>query len=147
MPRLINTHDQLRAAVASGLLDQQHALAIAPSYSAGAGNDGPQNGWLLFSPYFDTDPTASWYHHGQLWFGYPETGPALLAAVPVAKVRKAQKELSLQAAVAHARQVYSLPEWSRNRLGDYVPAQVESTFPIPAYKTVPISSAPSEPSI
>lgn len=126
--RIVNTHMQLRAAVASGLITERQSLALFPSHTGGA-IPGPQDGWLLVSPFFSTDPTAAWYNHGSLWFGFhrfSSTSPLL----PPRAARAAAKKAALQAAIAYCVTTYDLTDMVRNPLGDYLPAVVNVAFPI-----------------
>lgn len=137
---IVNTHHQITAAADTGLLDLSRAVAIVASHAwtSSATRDGSQDGWILYSPFFKTDPKAAWYHHGQLFFGFHKTAISLPPAASRAAERKARKQASLDAAIAYCAQAYGHHDWARNRMGDWVPAEVEATFPIP--KDKPASS-------
>ena len=137
-PRLVNTHDQLQAAVASNLLPPRRALAICVSYLMSSGTSNPQDGYLLYSPFFATDPQAAWYHHGQRWFGFHSVSPILPPGADPAQRRKIVKQATLEAAIDYCASIYDHSEWKRNRQGDWVPAVVELAFPIPKEKSPPI---------
>lgn len=65
----------------------------------------------VVSPFFKTDSTAHWSDYGaKSFFGL---------------MRK-----SLSAAKAWASEQYGITEWSRNRIGQYVPKIVNDRFPL-----------------
>jgi hypothetical protein len=130
----INTYDQLQSAVASGLIAESQAIAISPSrllVSSRSSAGPPQNGWILYSPYFKTDLDAPWYYHGQKVFLFAfATTPKRVYSSP-ADLRRARKQGALDDAIAYCRQAYGHADWKRNRIGAWVPAAVELAFPIP----------------
>lgn len=67
---------------------------------------------IVWSPSFKTDTNAAWYNHAN-------------------KVFSGNRDVSLEAAKAWSAEQYGIEEWSRNRVGDYVPAIVNKKHPIP----------------
>jgi hypothetical protein len=115
-PRLINTHDQLKAAVAAGIIPKRHALAITASTMAASAY---RHGVVVYSPLFKTDTQAAWYHHGCKWFH--GEGRA-----------RAEQEQARSLAIAWVAETYGYRgEWVGNRMRDKVPAIVQKRFPIP----------------
>ena len=138
-PRIVNAYIQLRAAVASSLLPESRAVGIFPSHNSSRSGDGPQDGWLLASPFFATDPSAPWYNHGARWFGFHRYSPALPSLTSKASSRAAAKKAALQAAFDYCATHYELTDFVRNSTGEYVPAVVALTFPIAASLPPPSS--------
>lgn len=122
MSDIINTYEQLRAAAASGF-DKRGLIAIsyhAPDRSNS--RDVSVRKWSVFSPFFTTAPDAPWYDYGQKVF-------SLFGARNGAETHAQQKAAALKAAQEWAAQ-YGVTEWARNRLGDYVPKEVNDRFPL-----------------
>ncbi len=109
---IINTHDQLVAAVEAGIIPKRRAVTIGRALAPGRGVR--YWGWDVYSPYFNTDPTAAWYQYGQkLFLSDPDQNAALDAAMTWAMKR------------------YGVTAWKRNRMGDWVPIEVQKALPIP----------------
>lgn len=119
MSRLINTHDQLKAAVAAGL-DKRKAVAIS-YHSPDRSNvrDISVMKWSVWSPFFQANPDAAWYDHGCKTFGLGLSG-----------THKERKDAALKAAMDWAAK-YGVIAWAKNRQGDYVAKEVNDKFPIP----------------
>lgn len=106
--RLVNTWDQLHAAVAAKLIPKKHALAI--SYQAPA-RHVVSAGVFIWSPFFRTDPKAAWYDHFCMTFSDDrEVG-------------------TVQAKLWASERGYT-GEWKRNAMLDWVPAVVQENFQI-----------------
>jgi hypothetical protein len=114
---IFNTHDQLVVALRAG-----HKAPFAIGKSSGPLSSS-MNGWKVYHPALKTDPKAAWYDYGQKTFrlfGRSETDTA---------ERKAAALFEAQQWVA---QTYGYTgEWKRNRMGDYVPADIQKQWPIP----------------
>ncbi len=109
---LVNTWNQLTAAVAAGIIAQERAVAVG--YVSPA-TRGAVSGWRVWSPFFKTDPAASYPWSGKKWFS-PQPGNQWRdPAEPI----------------AWAIEQYGITDWRRNRVGEYVPAEVEEQCPIP----------------
>jgi hypothetical protein len=106
--RIINTWDQLTAAVAAKIIPKKHALAI--SYQAPA-RHVVSAGVFIWSPFFETDPKAAWYDHGRATFSDDrDVG-------------------TVQAREWAAARGYT-GGWARNAFRDWVPTVVQENFPI-----------------
>ncbi len=106
---IINTWDQLKAAVEDALIPVKHSLMISVD----------RNGVILIgSPFFDTDPKSVWYHYKKkVFFG---TGRGVAC----------RKDGIAQAmAWAAERYGYNGP-WVGNAMHDKIPAIVNKTYPI-----------------
>lgn len=110
-PRIINTHDQLVAAVRAKIIPKKHALAI--SYTAPA-RHVIASGLHAWSPFFKTDPHSSaWYHNKIKHF------------VGLDRVQ------GLPEAIAWVSVTYGYEgAWVGNAMRDKVPAIVQKMFPI-----------------
>jgi len=107
---IINTYDQLRAAVESKLISPKQAVAI--SYTPPTSHSTHGRTTHIYSPFFATNPLAAWYDNDK-------------------KAFVGNKKESMPLAIAWATQEYKIIDWKRNRFGDMVPAQVQIMFPIP----------------
>lgn len=117
---IINTYDQLKAAAEAGF-DKGKLVGIgyhAPD--AANSRDISVKKWSVFSPFFKTDPSASWYDNGRKTFslGFEIT-------------HKQRKDAALALAKTWAEAAFGIVEWSKNRMGVYVPKEVNDKFPIP----------------
>lgn len=109
----MNTYEQLRRAVAAGLISKQQAVAI--SYAPrpeGRMGICHINKSVVWSPFFKTDPNAHWMDYGNKSFSGNRAG-----SFPKAK--------------EWASKTYGIASWKPNRMRDHVPAQVQDAFPIP----------------
>lgn len=106
--RIVNTWDQLQAAVAAELLPKAHAFAI--SYTAPA-RHVVIAGMSIWSPFIKTDPNSAWYAHGRKTFD-------------------SNREKGTAEAIAWAADRGYRGPWKRNAMLDWVPAIVQETFPI-----------------
>lgn len=113
---LVNTYDQLVAAVTAKLIPKKHAVAISyQAYQARIAGGGTH----AWSPFFQTDPRpdCAWYHHHKKAF-YGD--------------RMSDRADAAEKAKAWVRETYGYAgEWKRNAFRDWVPAIVQETFPIP----------------
>ena len=109
---IINTYDQLKAAVASGILSKEKAVAVVyyprPSGRMGIAQCDKSQ---VYSPFFKTDPNAAWYDYGHKTF----TG---------------NRASSFEKAKAWASETYGITEWKPNANRSHVPAIVQKRFPI-----------------
>jgi|SRR6185503_2193332 len=116
---IINTYEQLRAAVASGF-DKRMAVSI--SYSSpdrSNSRDVSVAKWSVFSPFFKTDPDAAWYDYGCKTFSLRFGG----------ETHHQRKTNALKVAMEWAAR-YGVIDWTKNRLGDYVAKDINDNFPI-----------------
>lgn len=116
---IINTYDQLNAAVASGF---DKRLAISIGYSApdrSNSRDVSVAKWSVFSPFFKTNPSAAWYDYGCKTFSLSFNGAP----------HRERKGAALKAAMEWAAR-YGVTEWAKNRQGDYVAKDINDNFPI-----------------
>jgi len=108
----INTYDQLKAAVSSGLIPKEKAVAVTyyrrPSGRMGMAQCDKSQ---VYSPFFKTDPEASWYNYGHKTFN-------------------GNRATSFPKAKAWASETYGITEWKPNKSRDHVPAIVQKHFPI-----------------
>lgn len=107
---IINTHDQLVAAVKAGVIAKEKAVAVC--YSPGASRRCEPHKATVYSPFFKTDPKGHWANHGS-------------------KAFVGKRAESVPAALAWATKRYRIKEWKGNRWGDKVPAIVQEKFPLP----------------
>ena len=108
--KIINTWDQLKAAVEAGITPRGQAVAISytnPDYRSVL----PQRS-QVWSPFFNVDPKSHYSDNG-------------------AKSFTGLRAESLPRAKEWAAERYGVKEWKRNRMHDYVPAAVNDAFPIP----------------
>jgi hypothetical protein len=120
MGRIINTHDQLKAAVAAGWAKR---VAISICYSApdrSNSRDISVPKWSVFSPFFKTDPESAWYDYGYKTFLLPM----------VNKGHKERKDAALKEAMEWVAEHYQITDWAKNRRGDYVYREINDNFPI-----------------
>jgi len=113
MHRLVNTYDQLHAAVEEGIIPKEKAVALMyqpNDYSRGGSSARMQ----VASPFFKTDPRpeAPWYNYNTKTF-------------------LGKRSESQPLAIEWATKEYGITEWKRNRMGDLVPAIVQKKFPLP----------------
>lgn len=114
--RLINTHDQLKAAHAAGR-DQRSCVAIG--YAVNGGRSVLPAWWKVWSPFFETNPDSAWYEYGGKTF-----------TMGTGETHKERKAAALKTAQEWAVQ-FGVIEWAKNRAGNYVPAEVQKRFPLP----------------
>lgn len=108
--RIVNTFDQLKAAVAAKIIPKKHALALSR---------GEHGTVIVWSPFFKTDLKAAWYHHEQKAFFGDGVGHARHA--------NGNKK-----AAAWVRTKYGYAGgWKRNAIQDLVPLIVQERLPIP----------------
>lgn len=118
---IINTYDQLKAAAADGF-DKRGLVGVGyhhPDYSNS--RDVSCQQWRVFSPFRTLHPTAHWTDNGAkvfLVFGDGAT-------------HKERKAAALAKALAWAEKNCGVKEWAKNRIGAYVPKEVNDKFPIP----------------
>lgn len=111
--RLINTYDQLKAAVEAGIITQKQAISISYAAYSGRGSSGSR--WQVWSPYFKTDPEGHWTDYGKKSF-------------PVYKNNR--KEI-LEEVKKWVADNYGITDWKFNRAREYVPSIVNEKLPIP----------------
>lgn len=114
--RLINTYDQLKAAVADGVIPENRAVAV--SYHAcarGRLGYGDCSKAMVFSPFFQVNPKAHWRDQGAMTF--------------IVMGRNWREYI--ETAKRWASKRFGITEWARNRMGDYVPAKVNRLYPLP----------------
>lgn len=110
---IINTWDQLNEAARAGTLPKEKCVAVSYSRRAeGRLGYADCNKSLVWSPFFEVDPKAHWGDQGR-------------------KAFVGDRAVSLEPAKAWAAERFGVKEWARNRLGDYVPAEVNRRHPIP----------------
>lgn len=119
--RLINTWDQLRAAVLLGVIQQDRAVAVGWSWNLGRGHY--RTGAQVWSPFFDVGDREK-AHWTDVWHG--QKVPRHFHSLRHDGLTGARK-----AAIAWAMQTYGYTEFKRNRVGDWVPAEVQKALPIP----------------
>lgn len=118
--QILNTWDQLKRAAASGF-ERQKLVAISyhhPDHSNS--RDVSTYKWSVWSPFFKTDPDASWYDNDSKTFGLPLNGTK----------HHERKATALTAAMNWANEKYGPYNWVRNQQGDYVPKEVNDRFPL-----------------
>jgi hypothetical protein len=116
---IINTYEQLVAAVGSGF-DKRKAVSISyPAPDRSNSRDVSVSKWSVFSPFFKTDPEAAWYDYGCKIFSLRFGGDT----------HHERKQAALKAAMERAVQ-YGVTEWAKNRRGDYVAKDINDNFPI-----------------
>lgn len=116
MTKIYNGHDQVAAAVEAGVIDKKQAVLLAYEPQG----RGAFSGWYLQSPFYWPHPNkekAAWQDKvARSWH------------LPTAR-------LGQRADLLEARRIASeatgVQEWKRNRIGQYVPAEVQKAFPIP----------------
>lgn len=112
MNEIINTYDQLKAAVESGLIEKEKAVAV--SYSprpTGRMGMAECDKSQVYSPFFKTDPKSAWYDHGNKTF----TG---------------NRAISFPKAKVWASETYGITDWKPNATRSHVPSIVQKHFPI-----------------
>lgn len=121
MKEIINTYDQLKAAVESGLIEKEKAVAVS-YYPRPSGRMGMVqcNKSQIYSPFFKTDPESAWYDHGNKTF----TG---------------SRATSFPKAKAWASETYGITDWKPNAMRCHVPSIVQKHFPITAKHVKEIS--------
>lgn len=113
---IVNTWEQLKAAVAAKLLPKEHALAIS------IGQHGEA---LVWSPFFKTNPKdAAWYHHkNKAFFGRGSANE--------------RRRSAIAEAIDWARKTYGYAgAFVGNALRDQVPEIVQKKFPIKRQKAL-----------
>lgn len=115
----VNAHDQLRVAVAAGLVPKDRAVGIGAAASPLP--PWKQTGWHVFSPFFQTDPAGRYYDNWMKTFSESRFEGNW----------RERRAAALQLAMDWAREQYGIEFWTRNRRGQYVPADVNERFPIP----------------
>lgn len=116
-PRIINTYDQLMAAMRAG---HKWPYALCREY---VGHRTPYfYGWKVYHPTKATDPSKS----TSLSRGY-----RTFSRVGAASSDRMGRE-ALAAAQQWVADTYGYSGlWKRNRMGDYVPADIQKQWPIP----------------
>lgn len=120
MKDIINTYDQLKAAVEAGLIPKEKAVAVS-YYPRPSG----MMGWAMcdktqvFSPFFTTDPKAALYDYNQKTF-------------------IGRRSESFPKAKTWASETYGITEWKPNMMRAHVPSIVQERFPI-RRKPMPVS--------
>lgn len=114
---IVNTWDQLVAA----------GGGVAVSYHPANDRACMVASWTVFRVAADrrefvTDPKAHWTDNGRKAFHC------------CGREDKARAE---REALAWASERFGVTEWARNRMRDWVPAEVQKAFPIPARKPLP----------
>lgn len=111
-PRLINTYDQLKAAVELGVISRSKAVSISyhprPTGRMGMAQISKS---VVYSPFFKTDPNAPWYDYGNKTFS-------------------GKRSESFEKAKEWASETYGIKEWKANRMRCHVPAEVQDKFPL-----------------
>ena len=119
MSKVINTYDQLQMWKAARLT--KRPVAICRAHTIGSRTQYRRDGWCVYSPWEATDPNAHWTRNGQKHFGRdPYTEPDWRSGESAALVR----------AMNWADEKYGPFNWVRNRMGDYVPAELNLEFPL-----------------
>jgi hypothetical protein len=109
---IINTYDQLKAAVSAGILPKNQALAV--TYHArpqGRMGIAMCNKSQVYSPFFKTDPNSAWYDYGHKTF-------------------IGNRAESFPKAKEWASEQYGITDWLPNAMRCHVPAIVQKRFPI-----------------
>ena len=112
-----NTHEQLKAAGGG--------VAIVPSYTGG--RTQYFRGWAVYrlngqGKQVVTDPSAHWQDYGKKVFSTMQAE----GSTPAERSRFALS----QAKAWVAKQGWYSGEWKRNRIRDYVPAEINKKFPL-----------------
>lgn len=123
--RLVNTFDQL---CRSG-----GGVAICPGTSAIRG-PGPYTHWSLLrvvnGQSVETDSKSAWYHHGAKVFYFMKMSRQDGDAQKLTNLQA--KAAALTAAQAYVAKHFGYTgAWVRNRMGDYVPVDVNRQFTLP----------------
>jgi hypothetical protein len=112
MTQIINTSDQLKAAVEAGIITKRQAVAVSysprPSGRMGMAQCDKSQ---VFSPFFKTDPDSAWYDYGNKTFS-------------------GNRAESFPRAKAWASDTYGITDWKPNKSRCHVPAIVQERFPI-----------------
>lgn len=117
---VVNTHDQLIRWKEAGLAARP--VAVCKSYISGGRGPAILYGWEIYSPWEQTDSEVHWQHYGRKQFPnsmyYREVD------------RFTARKLALAAALGWANAKYGPFDWVRNRMGDYVPKELNDYFPL-----------------
>lgn len=118
---IVNAYEQLRAAVDAGY-PKEKTLII--SYARNGGRSVLPAWWSVGSPFFKTNPDGAWYEYGRQTFslGFAE------------QTHSTRKASALKKAQEWAATKYGVTEWAKNRMGDYIPKEVNDKWPIPREK-------------
>ncbi len=112
---IINTNDQLKAAVEAGTIGKSKAVAV--SYHArmsGRMGYADCSRAEVWSPFFKADPDAAWYCYGAKHFSAGQNWRE-----------------SIEEAKRWASKKYGIKKWARNSFGGFVTAIVNEKHPIP----------------
>jgi hypothetical protein len=110
----MNTWDQLVEAEKLGIIKNKQAIAIA--YIPGVRRGISYGRWQVFSPFFSTDKEAARFDNGYKTFNV---------------LGRAEMTTQFESARNWAMAKYGVKEFKRNRMRDYVPAEVQDKLPIP----------------
>lgn len=130
MRDVINTHDQLIRWKEAGMHKRPVAIMV---YHASFGRSNHRDGWCVYSPWAKTSDTVEpWYHHGDKHFNrFLVKAADLPDALTRRQIGPARDKAALVLAMQWADHKYGPFDWVRNRMGDYVPAELNKAFPLP----------------
>jgi hypothetical protein len=114
----INTYNQLGHAKELGLVP----IAISKNYGPLSDHTSGVTVWHLTEK---TDPKAAWYDYGCLTFLFFN-----LSAPDLSGSFHQRLQAVTNQAKAWVKEKYSVTEWERNRMGDWVPAPLNTKFPL-----------------
>lgn len=113
--QIINTYDQLKAGVESGIIEKDQAVCIIYSNGRNA-RLSVYPRWEISSPFFKTNPESHWTDYGRQVF-IITGGNTKKTVLAVAKL--------------WAETRYNVTGWAKNRAGDFVPKTLNEKLPIP----------------
>ena len=121
MSEIINTYDQLRHWKEAGIVGP---IGISPAQMPKCSSSGGtyRNGWHVFHVGKKLDPDAHFLHNGQKHFARWQ--------VKCIGTWREEEAAVLVLAQAWCKEQFGITEWERNRMGDYVPAPLNSKFPL-----------------
>lgn len=116
-----NTWEQLIRWKKAGL--NTRPVAIGPAHSPSSRGPGLRNGWFVWSPWELTDPSGPWYYYNKMHFADCQYFGGDIT-------RSEARKAALDAAKKWADEKYGPFNWVRNRMGEYVPKELNDLFPI-----------------
>ena len=114
-PTIINTYDQMK---------QAHSLRLPPVSVIKKHHTGRStgvNGVAVWHLGHQTDPEAHWTDNGMKVFSLFNIE---------GNDHRSRLAAAFKCGMDWASEKYGVKEWEKNRMGDYVPAPLNSTFPL-----------------
>lgn len=112
-----NTHDQLIRWKIAGLQARPVGITRANLH---VGRSSWRDGWHIYSPWGRTDPDGHWQHNGSKHIARPSGINGM-----------AGDKAALEIAITWANHYCGMEfEWVRNRMGEYVPKELNDMFPL-----------------